>query len=448
MSRLDSWRTSIIDEWLCFARYPRDLLPLSTTICEPPNPEAVSAAAPRARMHLRAALLVLGLMLLLGAAGSVFTLHLEKRYIHSVAMEGSAQKDLSIVWQRAVMAEPDLLPIYGSSELSKHFGNEPQRFFAGYPTGFAVSPVGRGGCTSLILGEKIAAAAANAPRERKLAISLSPSWFFHTEAHHRWYVGNFSAAQASTLIFSSRLSLQLKRDFARRMLDYPDSVARAPLLSFALHRLTGEGWVDTALYHAVTPLARVQDALGRMSDHAAFAWHILRDHELAQAAPRVALSLDWETILAGGAGDSAAQHSKHMKEESSHFFGNRRFVQVLGESREWDDLELLLRVTQELKLDPLLLSIPIDYPYYESIGVTRESLDQYLQHLHALAARYDVALVDFAEHQNDVAFFADHNDHLSARGWLYMDRALDFYYHGSKRQRYFSPVREADTQYP
>lgn len=399
-------------------------------------------------MHLRAAAVVLGLLLLLVAVGGVFALRLEKRYIHSVAREGSAYKDLSIVWQRAAMAEPDILPIYGSSELSKHFGNEPQRFFASYPTGFAVSPVGRGGCTSLILGEKIAAAAANAPRERKLAISLSPSWFFHTEAHHRWYVGNFSAAQASALIFSPRLSLELKRDFARRMLDYPDSVEHAPLLAFALQRLVAGGGTDTALFRAVTPLARVQNALGRISDHAAFAWHILRDHELSEVPRRAASPLDWETILASTDGDTTGHHAERMKDQSTHFSGNRRFVQVLGESREWNDLELLLRVAHELKLDPLLLSIPIDYPYYESVGVTRESLDQYLAHLHALAARYDVALVDFADHEHDLAFFADHNDHLSARGWLYMDHALDLYYHASRHQRYFTPIHQADQQYP
>jgi len=418
---------------------------LSTILYEPTPVETERIAPPPVRMHLRAALLVLGLLLLLVTVGSVFTLRLETRYIHSVALEGSAYKDLSIVWQRAAMAEPDILPIYGSSELSKHFGNEPQRFFSSYPTGFAVSPVGRGGCTSLILGEKIAAAAANAPPERKLAISLSPSWFFHTEAHHRWYVGNFSAAQARALIFSPRLSLELKRDFARRMLDYPDSVEHEPLLAFALQRLVAGGSADTALFRAVTPLARVQNALGRISDHAAFAWHILRDHELSEAPLRAASPLDWETILASADGDTTGHRAERMKEQSTHFFGNRRFVQVLDESREWNDLELLLRVAHELKLDPLLLSIPIDYPYYESVGVTQESLDQYLAHLHALAARYDVALVDFAEHEDDLAFFADHNDHLSARGWLYMDHALDLYYHASGRQRYFTPVHQ---QYP
>lgn len=393
-------------------------------------------------------LLAAAVLLLLGAVAEILAWRLELREIHVVALESSVHKDMSLAWQRAVMAQPDIVPFYGSSELTRNFGNEPQRFFASYPTGFAVSPVGRAGCTSLILAEKIAAAASNAPAQHKVAVSLSPSWFFHTEAHRRWYAGNFSAAQASALIFSQRLSLELKRDFARRMLDYPDSLEQAPLLAFAVHRLTGQGRMDVALYRVATPLARMQSAVASIGDHFSFAWHILHDHERPNVV-RTRARLDWETILMVGGGEIQHDPKPRRERVEQIFFGNRRFAQVLGESREWGDLELLLRAARELDLDPLLLSIPIDYPYYQGIGVTRENLDRYREHLHALASRYDVAVIDFAEHEEDPAFFADHNDHLSARGWLYMDRALDFYFHASKHQRYFAPVGAGEgLEYP
>jgi D-alanine transfer protein len=392
-------------------------------------------------------MLAAGLTLLLATVAGVFTLRLEKHEIHAAALESSVQKDLGVVWQRAAIAESDILPLYGSSELVKRIGNEPQHFFASYPTGFAVSPVGRAGCTSLILAEKIGAAACAAAPQRKLAISISPSWFFHTEAHHRWYVGNFSAAQASALIFSPRLSVELKRDFARRMLDFPDSLERAPLLSFALHRLVGRGSMDAALYRAVAPVGRAQNVLAGLSDHFAFALHLLNVHERPEKAQRLLAPLDWQAILATAESEMAGNAPKPHRAHVPTFVSNRTFAHVLGTSREWGDLELLLRVARELDLDPLLLSIPVDYPYYESIGVTRTSLDQYLDHLHALAGRYDAAVIDFADHEDDATFFADHHDHLSARGWLYMDCALDFYYHDSTHQHYVAPAgMRADEQ--
>jgi D-alanine transfer protein len=381
-------------------------------------------------------------LVLVVAVGLGVASGLEKQRIHAAAGEVSTEKELGTAWQRAVFAQPDILPLYGSSELTKHFGNEPQRFFASYPTGFSVSPVGRGGCTSIILAQRVAATAEQAPAGRKLVLSLSPSWFFHIEAHHRWYVGNFSATQASAMIFSPRLSLELKRDFARRMLEYPDSVEHSPLLSFALLRLVGKRPMDLILFRAVTPLARLQNALESISDRFTFAWHLLRDRELARVPPRAPRTLDWDHLLAAGSEDAPVPRDDKGDDVWVNFSTNRSFVEVLNHSREWSDLELFLRVAQELHLEPLLVSIPIDDDYYTKAGVSRASLDQYLPHLRALARQYNVALVDFAEHEGEPAFFADHHDHLSARGWLYFNRALDSYYHGGGGQPPFPKVRE------
>jgi len=355
------------------------------------------------------------------------------------------EKDLSVAWQRAAFAEPDILPLYGSSELIKHFGNEPQRFFSAYPTGFAISPAGRGGCTSLNLAEKIGAAAVGGSPGRRVVICLSPSWFLHRDLHHRWYLGNFSPDQARMLIFRRDLSLDLKREFARRMLAYPDSLGHEPLLAFALRHLVGNAPMDAALFRAVEPVGRAGVALSGIRDHFAFAGHILFDRELRHVPARHAQVLDWEGILADENPAGAASSPEKVDEYPPRFSNDESFTQVITVAREWQDLELLLRLNRELHLEPLLLSIPIDYEYYRTAGVSAASLDLYTERLHALAQRYDVALIDFPEHRHDPSFFADHNDHLSARGWLYLDRALDFYYHAAPHQRYFAPV-EANYQ--
>lgn len=384
------------------------------------------------RTHLRAALLAAVTLFLIGAAIEILASRLERRAAHVVALEASPEKDLGTVWQRVAMAERDILPFYGSSELGRHVGNEPQHFFASYPTGFAVSPVGRGGCTSLILAQKIAAATTEGMRGRKLAISLSPSWFFHMAAHHRWYVGNFSIAQASALIFNPRLSVELKRDFARRMLDYPDSLEKSPLLFFAVHRLAAQSKWDRVLFRAVIPLGRAQGKLTEVSEHIAFVWHIFHDHLRDDIPPRSQTRLDWAATMEDAREGAYVVDLAPKKGERLSGPGNQNFMRHLDGAREWYDLELLLRLDRELGFDPLLLSIPIDYAYYESTGVARENLNQYHRRLRRLAHKYRVPLVDFAEHRYDPTFFADHHDHLSARGWLYMNRVLDLYFHGAE----------------
>ena len=78
--------------------------------------------------------------------------------------------------QGAVRA-PDVLPIYGSSELIHPIPDRSSAFFRTAPTGFQVSPVGKAGSTSMIILEKLGGLGTNL-RGKRVAISLSPSWFF------------------------------------------------------------------------------------------------------------------------------------------------------------------------------------------------------------------------------------------------------------------------------
>ena len=57
----------------------------------------------------------------------------------------------------------------------------------------------------------------------------------------------------------------------------------------------------------------------------------------------------------------------------------------------------------------------------------REQIEQ-------LAARYGIALQDFAEHDEDPYFVFDQTSHPSPKGWVYVDRSLDGFFHGGPSQ--------------
>ena len=384
--------------------------------------------APARRVHLRAAFVATVLMSLLLIAGVCSSNWLERRYIHRLARESSILKDQGVVWQRAVFAEDDLLPVYGSSELLKHFGNEPQLFFGNYPSNFSVSPTGRAGCTSLIHLQKIAAAGVEA-RGRKLAICLSPIWFFRQRAPDRWYAGNFSLAQANQLIFSQRLSFALKQDVARRMLDYPGTAEKSPLLLFALHRLAVGGQWNRTLYRLVEPLGQLQNAANLAADHFEVSWHILHDGELAAAPARKPESINWPSVFAAAERQARAGGAGTPDRTARRFSSDQSFLDVVQNAEEWNDLELLLRVLRELGLQPLLVNIPMDSVYFRQMGVSQTSLNLYLWRLRELAGRYDTALVDFADHREDRWFLGDHHDHFSAKGWMFVNKELDGFFH-------------------
>src|SRR6188768_2322783 len=126
--------------------------------------------------HLRAACIALSILSVAVVAVMGGAPSLERHWIHTLAPQPSSLKNQGTALQSAVFARPDLLPLYGSSELLKRVPDRASVFFASYPTNFAVSPVGKGGCTSLVMLQKIGASASAKPG-RKVAVILSPTWF-------------------------------------------------------------------------------------------------------------------------------------------------------------------------------------------------------------------------------------------------------------------------------
>ena len=81
----------------------------------------------------------------------------EHRYIYAFAPELSDVKLQGVALQQAAFQQPDLLVLYGSSELVKEVPNRATDFFSQFPTGFRVFPVGKAGTISLANLLKLAA---------------------------------------------------------------------------------------------------------------------------------------------------------------------------------------------------------------------------------------------------------------------------------------------------
>ncbi|MEO7319636.1 MAG: D-alanyl-lipoteichoic acid biosynthesis protein DltD, partial [Chthoniobacteraceae bacterium] len=260
-------------------------------------PEATAQTS--SRPHLQAVAIATLLAIAGVAAGLHYCGKVEEQYIHALAPEFSEEKLQGAVLQREAFRQPNLLMMYGSSELGKEMPNNPVQFFKDYPTGFTVFPVGKPGATSLNILQKLAAVGSEV-RGHKLAYSISPGWFLAEETDVAYYEGNFSTMQAMALIFSGELSIELKRDIARRMLEFPTTTDNAWLLDFAVRRLVGDSRIDRLLYSALVPLGKMQNVIGRGQDHFEAVLHILdEDEKLAPRTKSVLRALNWADILKG-----------------------------------------------------------------------------------------------------------------------------------------------------
>lgn len=365
---------------------------------------------------------------------------IEGRYIHALAPEFSEEKLQGAVLQREAFRQPNLLMMYGSSELAKEMPNNPVQFFKDYPTGFTVFPVGKPGATSLNILQKLAAVGSEV-RGRKLVYSISPGWFLAEETDVTYYEGNFSTMQAMALIFSNELSLELKRDIAGRMLEFPTTTDNTWLLDFGVRRLVGDSRLDRALYAAIVPLGKLQNAIGRGQDHLEAALHILdEDEKLNPTTKTVLRVLNWADILKGA---GKAANAKALSAKQSEVTKRRQMVDRtkaleraknfrigLEKSDEWTDFKLLLRTCQELGAKPLFLCMPLEDIRLEVYGLDKESRQGFVDRLQSMAGEFKYPLMLFRDHENDPAFLYDFQDHLSGEGWLYYNKALDDFFHG------------------
>jgi D-alanine transfer protein len=361
-------------------------------------------------------------------------------------------KNQGTALQRAALANSGLLPVYGSSELNLQAAyNRPfhaTNLFRDRPTGFTIFPVGKAGTTCLIILQKLAAVGP-ALQGRKVAVSVSPFWFFERlTARPDAYAGNFSDLHAGELAFDTRLSLQFRQDAGRRMLQFPATLANRPLLRFALENLAEGSPLSLACYDAVLPLGIMHNAILRYQDH----WNVvfyLWNHPEKTSSPTLARTgspLDWP-MLHRQAEALYRAHSnnnefgldnekwdgelRHETLRLRHTRSDEAFLHTLHRNQEWVDLELLLRELNEFGARPLLLSMPIHGGWYDKCGITYTARRAYYETLRAIGARYHTPVVDFADHDADRSFCFDTMGHLAPRGLVYYNQVLNGFFHGA-----------------
>jgi D-alanine transfer protein len=354
------------------------------------------------------------------------------------------RKDASGAVQRAAVQRPDVMLLYGSSELNADTPYRAGVLFSNAPTGFYVLPVGRPGATSLILLQQMAALGTSLRGER-VAISVSEPWMMSEMALPDQYAGNFYVQNSSELLFEPTLSLDIKRSAAKRMLDYPGTLEKDPLAYQAAQALVANDLPQTLLYWALVPLGTVNNLVYRLQDD----WESLDlvqqvpEQRIRSDSPPVTGIADWSALA-----ETAREEYKleadnnpygieagkwadfnHRLNDHRFLWIDKSFKQRMQGTLEWRDLDLLLHALREWGAEPLVLSMPMPRAYWERLGVSDSAQAVYYQKLHEVAAKYGVPVRDFHEFADDPYFMRDPMAHLSPEGWVYYDQALDSFYH-------------------
>ncbi len=377
-------------------------------------------------------------------AGVGYARWLESRYIHAIAGSVTDQMTIGAAFLQEAVRQPDLLVVVGSSELLADTGQyQANQFFQTYPTGFNTFIVARAGMNSLNMAQDIAAAGP-ALQGKKVVISFTPSMFSPEAIQEGTYPGNFSRLHALEFTFNSQLSWSLKQSMAERMLQYPETLDKDIILRLALDKLSTGSRKDRLMYFAVLPLGVLETWVVSLQDHWEAVNYIWQHPELSSRTPREPASIDWKALAAKAKKETEAQATNNPFGFDNEVFNRKygkvsparakgsadgNFVNKLKVSPEWDDLDLLLRTLKEIGAEPLVLSRPYSGLYYDNVGNFLKARTVYYDMLQKEAASYGIQVVDFRSFDEELYFNRDATSHTSPMGWVYVDQALDTFFH-------------------
>lgn len=401
---------------------------------------------PMKRFRLIAASLALLILVLALAAFHFSVVALESFSVHEIATYGTARlesRSRSVGLQQAAFRAPDLMPVYGSSELGIPDPAGAGTLFRSYPTGFDVFLVGHAGATPLLMLQNLAAVS-DALRGKKVAISFSPVWVLHHSVDPDSYAANFSRLGAYEVAFNSHLSPDLKQSIASRMLQYPKTLNSDPLLKFTLQNLSQNSVWSPALYFVSLPLAQLQILVLRLADDWATLPTLVSALMNDKPPSHIPATPHWDAMARRAEGYYAAtannnpfgiqdlvwqtRFAKRVAQDHNSL-DDQIFMHDVRTTAEWQDLILLLSVLKEQGAKPLLLTMPFNGKYMDYEGVSLAARQAYYATFRSAAQSLNVPVVEFANHDEDPYFLRDPGSHLSPEGWIYYDQALDNFYH-------------------
>lgn len=374
--------------------------------------------------HLVSALIACTIVIAILCAGRLLAIQLERKTVHWIAPKDFFIKNQGLAFERAAARTPNILLLYGSSELIDPIPNRASDFFSSAPTGFQVCPVGKAGTTSLIILQKLGALGSEL-RGRKVAISLSASSFLTPAVRPEYYAGNFSLPAASGILFGNAIDFDLKAAIAKRMLQFPDTLAGDGLVELAVRCLASGRPVDRIVLMAIWPLGKLQNAMLDLQDHFEALVYILAG---GRTIP------DW--LQRVHSHKLHPRKSTDAEDEQTESLGAIRpvrdaaFRARIAAAGEWTDVELLFRTLAQLKAEPLILSMPIDV--HAARGVSRSAREVYYERMRELAQQYRFPVIEFEQHDADPSFLIAHREHPTPRGWMVYNRALDDFFRKSK----------------
>lgn len=345
------------------------------------------------------------------------------------------------ILQEKALESLDILPVYGSSEFSAVSEFHPSHLFEGKPTGFTTFLVGRGGTQDIIHALNMAALG-DSLKGKKIAVILSAQWFASEGISPTYFKQNFSPLHAYRMLFDSSLSGQTKHQLIKRLLTFPEAFDEEPTLCALLKSDLLAGQTPSFQHVRLEVKGRMEMAALEVNDavNTILFTQQLNPVDIARNVTTTAPPLpSWLELKdkAVKSGKTLAQnnkfnilntyYSKYVQPKLAENRGSATSAS-LNTSPEYQDLELLLQILKEAKAKPMFIIVPVNGLWYDYIGFPAGERKSYYARIEKMVRDKGFQATNFGDHEYDPYFLQDVM-HLGWKGWVYVDEALDRFYH-------------------
>lgn len=386
------------------------------------------------RPHLRAFLLAMTVLLLLLPLVSLGFQRMSDAHMRELIVMPIKAKDQGERIQHEAFLRDDVLPVIGSSELTLDVENRASDVFLHKPTGFQVCPIGRAGNSCLLMAEKVAALGERM-RGKKMALIFSSSWFYRATVPADSYAGNFSPLQVMRLLQNGGIDAGLRKRFLARMLEFPDTFDSRPLLGAYIRNTANNGIWPALKCAAMRPLLEIQKTKLTWEDlFATSSVEItLRLPECVEK-PVGSQAMEWDRKIAeleakDAAVAAADPEQSVLRRVIDHGENDNDFLAELHASKEWDDFQLVLDTLKLFGAKACFISVPLSGTGFDRKGVSRAARDVFYRRFESVCADHGYQAQTFSDHDLDDGFTIPRSSHFTPKGWLYVDRVLDDFYH-------------------
>ena len=334
-----------------------------------------------------------------------------------------------------ILDEKSIL-VLGSSELSSADSIAfPNYLYNGGNSDYRIIPIGRGNNQSLFHTISIGALSNNI-KNNKVVLIISPQWFTKVNTTSQIFSSRFSERMYVDFLKNNKISTENKKKIAEKVEnlleeDLPQQERVKNMNSLYLYN-------DLNIFNRIKYLIRnkFMDLKSTYMFYKEMKNYYITNNRSKDKIK--ANEIDYKQLLVDAElqgekectnnefGIYDSYYDKYIKD----IFISKKNSQVndsYTESPEYDDLKMFLNVCNDLKLDVMLISIPVNGLWYDYVGFPKDNRDKYYENIREISKNYDVKLADFSDREYEKYFLRDIM-HIGWKGWVYVDEAIyDFY---------------------